>query len=321
METRFKSCTTSDLARALLEKKVVQLSPDAPFTWKSGYNMPMYCDNRGNLSHVDNREIILSMLFAMAGKHQFNAILAVPSAGVPWGALLAQQCQVPLLVPIDGGYLCFDLDASYGKYDIRYDAHVASYPSAVPYGICFAYENKLPFAYLRSKPKAHGVGKQLEGDIAPGSSVFVNFLSDDIALETIQEVVSANELRLFSHGSYLPSPPASMYFEISKHDLKVLVVEDLVSTGGSTNEVINQARQAGITVEQGLCIMDYGFPVARQAFERNDVQMTSLVTYADILACAKEIEYVTQEQAAMLADWSSDPFGWGAKNGFPKVEN
>ena len=114
------------IAEKLLQIKAVQLNPNNPFTWASGIKSPIYCDNRKVLSFPAIRDFVKSE-FCNVIFSQFpdaDLIAGVATAGVPWGALIADQL-------------------------------------------------KLPFVYVRPKPKDHGTGKQIEGDFVKGQRTVV----------------------------------------------------------------------------------------------------------------------------------------------------
>ncbi|MCO5292773.1 MAG: orotate phosphoribosyltransferase [Chitinophagaceae bacterium] len=114
------------VAEKLLQVNAIRLSPSEPFTWASGWKSPIYCDNRSVLSFPFVREFIKSemcnVLFEKLG--DADMIAGVATAGIPWGAMAADQL-------------------------------------------------KLPFIYVRSKPKDHGLGNQIEGRFEKGMKVAV----------------------------------------------------------------------------------------------------------------------------------------------------
>jgi orotate phosphoribosyltransferase len=118
--------TAAHTARSLLQIKAIQLSKDKPFVWASGLNSPIYCDNRKSLSYPKIRTYIRQEL-AKAIQHQFgdvDVIAGVATAGIPQGALVAQELG-------------------------------------------------LPFVYVRSAKKEHGMTNQIEGVIDANQSVVV----------------------------------------------------------------------------------------------------------------------------------------------------
>jgi orotate phosphoribosyltransferase len=109
------------VAEKLLQAEAVKLSPDAPFTWASGWKSPIYCDNRKVLGFPYIRDFIKSELCNVIFSEFPDADLlaGVATAGIAWGAMAADQL-------------------------------------------------KLPFIYVRPKPKEHGLGNQIEGGFTPG---------------------------------------------------------------------------------------------------------------------------------------------------------
>lgn len=114
------------LAEYLLQIKAIQLNPQNPFTWASGWKSPVYCDNRKLLSYPDVREFVRDGLVMMVNEYfpQADCIAGVATAGIPHAALIAN------------------------------DLH-------------------LPMVYVRSKPKEHGTGQMIEGDLKHGWRVVV----------------------------------------------------------------------------------------------------------------------------------------------------
>src|SRR6476620_8129696 len=113
-------------AEKLLQADAVRLSPEKPFTWASGWKSPIYCDNRKLLSQPYVREYIKSELCNLVFEQFPDAglIAGVATAGIAWGALVADQL-------------------------------------------------KLPFIYVRPKPKEHGLGNQIEGSYEKGQKTVV----------------------------------------------------------------------------------------------------------------------------------------------------
>ncbi|WP_345950714.1 MULTISPECIES: orotate phosphoribosyltransferase [unclassified Mucilaginibacter] len=114
------------VAEFLLQIKAIKLQPDNPFTWASGWKSPIYCDNRVTLSYPSIRTYIRQQL-SLVIQEEFGSvacIAGVATAGIPQGALVAQELG-------------------------------------------------LPFVYVRAKPKDHGTGNLIEGEIMPGKRVAV----------------------------------------------------------------------------------------------------------------------------------------------------
>lgn len=103
---------------------------------------------------------------------------------------------------------------------------------------------------------------------------------------------------------------------------RVIVIEDLISTGGSSAMAVQAVRDANGKANYCLSIFNYGLDKAVQAFDSLDpkCEVRSLLTYDVLLEVAKETGYLTKEQVKLLEEWRVDPFEWGEKHGFPKVE-
>ena len=102
----------------------------------------------------------------------------------------------------------------------------------------------------------------------------------------------------------------------------VIVIEDLISTGESSAKAVQAIRNAGGVCNYCVSIFNYGLDKAIRAFgELNpECNVKSLLTYDTLLRVARETNYINDQQEAMLAEWRADPFGWGEKHGFLKVD-
>lgn len=132
---------------------------------------------------------------------------------------------------------------------------------AIAQGALVAEELGLPFVYIRSSPKDHGLENLIEGDLKPNQ--------------------------------------------------KVVVIEDLISTGGSSLAAVNAVRNNGSEVLGMVGIFTYGFPVSEKKFAENNVKLVTLTNYDAILNEALAINYVTKEEIKTLQEWRKDPAAWG----------
>ncbi len=197
----------------MLKTKAVKLSPEKPFKWSSGWNSPIYCDNRITLSDVEARTFIKKSL-AKAIKKQFpdaTLIAGVATAGIAQGALVAD-------------YL------------------------------------NMPFAYVRPKPKEHGMGNQIEGKIEKGQ--------------------------------------------------KVVVLEDLISTGGSSIKAAEALIEQGIEVVGMIAIFTYGFKIADQNFAEKNLKLVTLSNYNYLIDEALKQEYIKPNDLESLKKWRRNPARW-----------
>lgn len=140
------------------------------------------------------------------------------------------------------------------------DAIAGVATGAIAQGALVADELALPFAYVRSKPKDHGMANLIEGDLRPG--------------------------------------------------MKVVVVEDLISTGGSSLKAVEALRQHGCEVLGMVAAYTYGFPVAEEAFAAAGVTLTTLTNYEAVVETALQTGYIEQSHVPMLAAWRKDPANW-----------
>lgn len=132
--------------------------------------------------------------------------------------------------------------------------------AGIPWGAMAADQLKLPYIYVRPKPKEHGLGNQIEG-----------------------------------------------FYEQGK---KVVVVEDLISTGKSSLQVVDVLRNAGLEVEGMVSIFNYGFEEAKNNFEKYGVKLISLTDYESLIEMAIDKNLVKEEEQKTLLNWREDPANW-----------
>lgn len=202
------------VAKKLLEINAIKLSVESPFSWASGWKSPIYCDNRLSLSYPDVRSYIKKILAKTITENYKNveAIAGVATAGIPQGALVADELDIP-------------------------------------------------FIYVRSKPKGHGMENMIEGKITSGQ--------------------------------------------------KVVVIEDLVSTGGSSLKAVEALKANSFTVLGMLSIFTYGFQVADDNFNKANVKLISLSSYNDLIDEALKLNYISKNQISSLKKWRENPAEWG----------
>lgn len=204
------------LAEKLLHIGAIKLQPDNPFTWASGWNSPIYTDNRVTLSYPDIRNFIKVELSRLILENYGDAesIAGVATGAIAQGALVADTLG-------------------------------------------------LPYVYVRSTPKNHGLENLIEGNLRPGQ--------------------------------------------------KVVVIEDLISTGGSSLKAVEAVRSAGCEVIGMAAIFTYGFPVAQDRFAEAGVTLHTLSNYNSMLEAALEKGAINSSDVATLQEWRKDPANW-AKN-------
>lgn len=204
------------LAQKLLQISAIKLQPNNPFTWASGWNSPIYTDNRKTLSYPEIRNFIKVELSRIIFENfpEANAIAGVATGAIAMGALVADTLG-------------------------------------------------LPYVYVRSTPKDHGLENLIEGNIKPGQ--------------------------------------------------KVVVIEDLVSTGGSSLKAVEAIRNAGCEVVGMTAIFSYEFPVSIERFREADVRLITLSNYSAMLEAALEINYINKDDLATLQEWRKDPAAWMPK--------
>lgn len=132
---------------------------------------------------------------------------------------------------------------------------------AIAHGVLAADRMQKPFVYVRPKPKDHGTGSQIEGELAPGK--------------------------------------------------KVVVIEDLISTGMSSLAAVKALRAAGAQVLGMVAIFTYGFDLAAQRFEEDKVRLDTLSNYSALVDVASETGYISSAAKSLLHEWRENPSEWG----------
>ncbi len=132
--------------------------------------------------------------------------------------------------------------------------------AGIAWGAMAADQLKLPYVYVRPKPKEHGLGNQIEGSLEKG--------------------------------------------------LKVVVIEDLISTGKSSLQVCDVLKAADVEVIGMVSIFTYGFAIADKAFKDVGIPFQSLTNYKTLIDLAIEKGIVSADQQKTLLNWSADPANW-----------
>jgi orotate phosphoribosyltransferase len=101
---------------------------------------------------------------------------------------------------------------------------------------------------------------------------------------------------------------------------KVVVIEDLISTGGSSMNAVEACREAGADVVAMVCIFTYEFEKARKKFEDNDSKAVFLTDFTTLTKVAAENGFIEKKDLKLVQEWNKDPQGWGPKHGFPLGE-
>ena len=132
--------------------------------------------------------------------------------------------------------------------------------AGIPHGAIIADKMNLPFAYIRSKPKDHGAGNQIEGRVRKGQ--------------------------------------------------KMVVVEDLISTGGSVLEAVAAAEREGADVIGVIAIFTYELPKATENFEKAGVKLVTLSNYSELIKVAKVQGYITADDLTLLRKFKENQETW-----------
>lgn len=201
------------VAAMLLEIEAVQVRPDQPFRWSSGWFSPIYCDGRLTLSVPKVRKFIKSELIELIKKEfaGVEAIAGVATAGIPQGAMIADA-----------------LD--------------------------------LPFLYVRSKAKGHGKENRVEGKVIKGQ--------------------------------------------------KVVVIEDVLSTGASSIKAVEALRDEGLEVMGIAAMFTYGFDVMAKNLAEANVVLSTLSNYTTLVVEFSRHHDLSEKIMASLHEWRRDPSKW-----------
>lgn len=92
----------------------------------------------------------------------------------------------------------------------------------------------------------------------------------------------------------------------------VVVIEDLISTGKSSLNAVKALKEANVNVKGMIAIFTYGFDIAKQNFESENIDLKTLSDYENLLIEAAETNYITQDQLTTLGDWNANPSEWNA---------
>ena len=145
------------------------------------------------------------------------------------------------------------------------DAIAGVATGAIAVGALVADLLNLPYVYVRSTPKDHGLENLIEGNIKPGQ--------------------------------------------------KVVVIEDLISTGGSSLKAVEAIRAAGCEVAGMCALFSYEFPLSVKRFRDANVKLLTLSNYSAMLDVALETNYIRESDLAALQEWRKDPANWVPKIG------
>lgn len=216
-----------EIAKAALKTGAVKFNTENPFTWVSGYRMPIYVNLRQMFYDHENRKLVAGAFSDILKKNKIKCdiIAGTATAGIPHATTLSDFLKTKLV-------------------------------------------------YVREKPKGHGMKGQIEG--------------------------IGNEKEL--------------------ENKNVVVIEDVISTGGSSATTIQALRGANANVDFVLAIMDYGFRQSADSFETLGCKAISIINSGTLIDIATKEKHLTQEQGKILTEWKQDPWNWGSKRGFPKVE-
>ncbi|MBR9691885.1 hypothetical protein GOV06_03795 [Candidatus Woesearchaeota archaeon] len=309
------------IAKKGLEIGAIKLQPSKPFIWASGFQMPIYNDNRRLLADANNRKLVTEGFKEIleSEKIPINYIVGTSTAGIAPATSVANLYDVPLIIMKDNvPYIIEKHNET--SFDVECDAVASTCPWAIPYGVSIANKKQVPFMYVRQKQKEHGLQQQIEGSPKEGQKVLlVNFYIGDSYLDNAVAALEEKGVEVIETFTHEISDVVKPKIISGKH---APVIEDLISTGGSSAKEVQAARDAGAKSDYCLSIFNYGLDKAVQAFGalEPECNVGSILTYDILMKAVADSGKFTEEQLEMLKEWRADPFGWGEKHGFPKVE-
>ena len=142
--------------------------------------------------------------------------------------------------------------------DVEAIAGVAT--AGIPQGALVAEMLGLPFIYIRSKPKGHGMTNMIEGKVVKNQ--------------------------------------------------KTVLVEDLISTGGSSLKAADALKEANVKVLGMAAIFTYGFDISKSNFKEAKVDVVTLSNYTAMLEEAVALKYISEKELVSLKSWRVDPANW-----------
>ncbi|QDP40118.1 orotate phosphoribosyltransferase [Radiobacillus deserti] len=198
-----------EIAKGLFDIGAIQIRPNDPFTWTSGIQSPIYCDNRMTMSYPDIRNRIADAFVEMIEKldEKPDVIAGCATAGIPHAAWVAQKLNLPMV-------------------------------------------------YVRSSAKKHGKGNRIEGVIKEGQ--------------------------------------------------KVIVIEDLISTGGSSIDAAIGLQKEGAVVIGVLAIFTYGLEKANNAFEESNLKMQTITNYDQLMTELVKSSSLTEADHEKMITWRNE---------------
>lgn len=198
-----------DIVQDLLDIKAVQIKTDGYFTWTSGIQSPIYCDNRLTMSYPAIRKKI-----AKAFAEKVRAL------------------------------------------DVQPDVIAGCATAGITHAAWLADELDLPMVYVRSKPKAHGKGNQIEGFVKAGQ--------------------------------------------------KAIVIEDLISTGGSSIESAQALQAEGVEVLEVMAIFTYGLAKAEQQFADAGLTFSTISGFDALVDLLEQKQEISAAEKAALLEWRNE---------------
>lgn len=170
------------------------------------------------------------------------------------------------------------------EHDVVPDVLAGVSTAGIPHAAWLAADLELPMVYVRGEAKDHGKGKRVEGTLWPRANPSAAPSTED--------------------GQDWPRPAPN-----------VVVVEDLVTTGGGSLDAVAGVREEGGAVRHCLAICTYGFAAAAEAFAAAGVTLLPLCTFEHLVSVAARDGQLDQAQRALALRWQADPAGWAAQHG------
>ena len=309
------------IASTCLRIGAIELRPENPFLWAGGTYNPIYNDNRMLLGSYEHRVMVSDGFVEIMIENDFlrpNYICATSLSGIAPAVTLGKRINKPVMIFHEGKFFVLLQADKFVPLKADENLVIATAPWAIAKGVLTANEYKLPFAYIRPKRKDHGKGKLIEGIIHRGQKAFVPYIETDSFEAGIKMV-------LFEEGIVLKGREILSLDEVRRplnrllHGQTVLVLEDLISTGGSALKEVRACKEAGAEVLGVASIFNYDLPIAKKQFQEEKCPLFSILNYDTVLEQAKEEKRFSDEIIGTLHNWRLDPENWGDNHGFPRV--
>ena len=302
------------IARTMLLIKATTFKKlnEEPYKWACGMMMRIYNDNRMMLGNYMHRMRVakgfVDLIYWKKIKPDF--IIGTMTSGIAPATSVAQLMKKKLLVHNEEVYLVYNSqlwDKDYVKNLKSYspDLIIASSSTTIPIGVQYANELKVGFAYVRKETKDHGKKQQIEGIVKSGMKFVLVTGSETPEESNLLMRRLEKEFHIFCVDLFEAESP-----EVFTQDFrgkKAVVIEDLLSTGGSGAYEVFKAQSEGLTCNYCLSIFSYGFKCLKEQFlgktniSNKEIRLSepceidSLLTFSVLMEEIKRLKFYPKE--------------------------